>query len=301
MLSRIVSIIKNLIFSVLLIVVLSVLLEIFFDFTKDRIILDSAYGYSIYASSFLLAIIIFTVGWFVKKRVERTESLKSKFVAVAAHRLRTPLSRIQWGLDEIYESEFDKKTVREKIDSMKNTTKDTIILVNSLLDATEAENTSVYYDYIFERGSVESIVRQVISDYSAGVNKKNIKLNVSIDENLPEINIDKERIRMVVGTFVENALMYTNHNGKIDLELYKRGNSIIFSARDNGIGISKESLPNIFSKFFRTKEAVAVSTDRVGLALFIAKEIIKKHRGTIHVESDGIMRGSHFWFSLPIS
>lgn len=298
--NRIFYITKNIAYSVVLLVALVLISEGLFVLGEWKIALGETSTYFVRTVSIVFAVVVFAIGFLVKRRVYKTERLKSDFVAVAAHRLRTPLSRIHWGLDDLHENE-PSEGVREKINSIKDTTEDTIGLVNYLLDATEAESTSVYYDYIFEKGHIEYIVRQVIADYSVAIRKKDIQLNVSISTDLPQIRMDKDRIRIVVGALVENSIMYTDNGGIVDIEVYKNGNTIIFSITDTGIGIPKESLPNIFSKFFRTKGAVSASTDRVGLALFIAKEIIKKHKGNIHVESEGKTKGSRFWFSLPIN
>lgn len=171
---------------------------------------------------------------------------------------------------------------------------------NNLLNAAEAGKSSLYYDYMFEKGQFANLVRQVVSEYSSGARQKDINISVDVTEKLPELSLDKERMKTALGIFIENAILYTAKGGEVIIKVFSENNNIIFSIKDSGIGIPRESLSYIFSKFFRTKEAVTLDRDRAGLGLFIAKEIIRKHHGNVHVESRGNNLGSHFWFSIPV-
>jgi len=242
---------------------------------------------------------IFLIAVFIRNKMKKTERLKSEFITVAAHRLRTPLTRIEWMLSGLSES-ISKKEDKETITSMHETLDNLVKATNRLLDATEAEKPSLYYDYLFEKSRFGYVVQQVVADYSVGARKKDIKISVSIEENLPWVFIDKERMSVAIGALVENAIIYTAVGGSISIEVHKKNNSVSFSITDSGIGIPKEALPYIFTKFFRAKDAVSIDRDRAGLGLFIAKEIIKRHNGSIHVESKGKDRGSRFWFLIPI-
>jgi len=247
----------------------------------------------------LIGSCIFMIIIFIKNKIKKTEKLKSEFITVAAHRLRTPLTRIEWMLSGLSES-ASLADNRETLASMKETLDNLVKAVNRLLDATEAEKPSLYYDYLFEKSRFGYIVQQVVADYSVGARKKDIKISVSIEENLPWVFVDKERMSVAIGALVENAIIYTATGGSVSVEVHKKNNSVSFSITDNGIGIPKDALPYIYTKFFRAKDAVSIDRDRAGLGLFIAKEIIKRHNGNTHVESKGKDRGSHFWFSIPI-
>ncbi len=246
-----------------------------------------------------IALIIFAVGYVAYIKITKIDKIKSEFITVAAHRLRTPLSRINWMLDEL-STDIGMQEKDKLAGSMKEVLKGFTGAVNQLLDATEAGKKSLYYDYIFEEGGLGYIVQQVIADYTVGIMQKEIGVTTDIQENLPRLLIDKERVKVAISIFIENAIMYTPKNGSIEIRLYKEGSDVVFSIKDTGIGISKESLPYIYTKFFRAKDAVTIDRDRTGLGLFIAKEIIKKHNGKVGVESKGLSKGSLFWFSLPV-
>ncbi len=247
----------------------------------------------------IVAIIIFILGYFAFLKISKVDKLKNEFITVAAHRLRTPLSRINWMLDEL-SSDIGLQEKDKLVTSMKEVIVGFTGAVNQLLDATEAGKDSLYYDYIFEEGRLDYVIQQVIADYTVGIMQKEIGVTVDIQENLPRVYFDKERLKVAISIFIENAIMYTPKNGSINIKLYKDKSGMIFSIEDSGIGISKESLPYIYTKFFRAKDAVTVDRDRTGLGLFIAKEIVAKHGGSVGVDSKGVNKGSLFWFFIPV-
>ena len=158
----------------------------------------------------------------------------------------------------------------------------------------------MYFSYLFEDHHLEYIILQATADHSVGIEQKNISLNTRIQEGLPLIKLDRERIQLAVNILVENAILYNRQNGIIDIDVYQKKNNVVCSIKNTGIGISKEDLPKMFTKFYRTRDAITTDTDRVGLGLALTKEIIKKHNGDIYVESEGKDRDTCFWFTLPL-
>lgn len=288
---------KSIFFTILVIIALSLTVAIV-GIGGDWVI-SNVTTLQAWIASFGVGALIFVIWKSISVRLKKTDTLKSEFITIAAHRIRTPLTRVQWMLSEIAtESGLGKGN--QLIVSMKETMSDLTKASNSLLNAAEAGKSSLYYDYLFEKGHIENLVRQVIAEYSSGAKQKNISITIEIEENLPELTLDKERIKTALGIFIENAIIYTSKGGAIIIKIFFKNNKIFFSIKDSGIGIPREALSYIFSKFFRTKEAVSLDRDRAGLGLFIAKEIIKRHHGDVHVESRGKNLGSHFWFSIPV-
>jgi len=288
---------KSISFNILLVIALSLAVAIL-GVGGDWVI-SNVTSTQAWIASFAIGLLIFVIWKSVSIRLKKTDALKSEFITIAAHRIRTPLTRVQWMLSEIAtESGLGKEN--QLIVSMEETMSDLTKASNNLLNAAEAGKSSLYYDYLFEKGHVENLVRQAIAEYSSGAKQKNISIEIEMEENLPELSLDKERIKTALGIFIENAIIYTSKGGAIIIKVFFKNNKIFFSIKDSGIGIPKESLPYIFSKFFRTKESVSLDRDRAGLGLFIAKEIIKRHHGDVYVESRGKNLGSHFWFSIPV-
>ncbi len=228
----------------------------------------------------------------------KAEKIKYDFLTVASHRLRTPLTRATWSVDGLALT-ADTEEERELIDNIKSTITEMSEIANHLLAATESRSGSLYYDYIFEKGSVGALARQVVASYMPGITKKNIALSVEVSAGVPQVILDPERLRIALGSILENAIIYTPVGGKITILVYAEGNNVICSVEDTGIGIPKEAQPFLFSQFFRTKEAIGVDPNRAGLGLAIAREIIFKHNGKLFASSAGKDRGSKFWFVLP--
>ncbi|MBI5817175.1 MAG: HAMP domain-containing histidine kinase [Candidatus Yonathbacteria bacterium] len=248
----------------------------------------------------IASILLFIAGSFFWKQAKKTDVSKYEFVTVAAHRLRTPLSRLGWmiaGLRDEVKTESGKSLVEDAT----KTSAELTSIANQLLTAAEAGESSLYYSYIPHEEDLGLIVRQVIGEYAIGAMKKNIEVLISAPTDLPKVYVDRDRICEALGSFLENAILYTPQQGRIEVVVVKERNHLKVSVKDNGIGISKNELPYVFTKFFRTKGAVASDADRAGLGLAISKDIIERHSGEVGVESEGNNQGSRFWFTLPIA
>ncbi len=255
----------------------------------------------LYLIPVILGMLLYLISFGIFKKLSRVEKVKSEFLTVAAHNLRTPLTKIQWLVSDVSGKIQDQETLI-RFKEIQNSLKDLTQIVNRFLEISEAGQTSVYFSYAFETQHIEYVVLQAVSTHKVGIEQKNLALTTRIREGLPAVLADKERIQLVINILVENAIMYNEQNGSIDIELYEeKGDMITCSIKSTGIGIAKENLPKMFTKFYRTQEAISKNTDSIGLGLSLAKEIIKKHGGKIHVESDGKGLGARFWFTLPVA
>lgn len=266
--------------------------------------LNEAIVHGIHGSSFIIpfitAIILFIAGTFFWQQSKKTDGSKYEFITVAAHRLRTPLSRLGWMIGGLRD-EVKTETGKSLIEDATKTAAELTSIANQLLTAAEAGESSLYYSYIPHEEDLGLIVRQVIGEYAIGAMKKNIEVLISAPTDLPKVYADRDRIREALGSFLENAILYTPQEGRIEVVVVKEWNHLKVSVKDSGIGISKNELPYVYTKFFRTKGAIASDADRSGLGLAIAKDIITRHGGEVGVESQGSNEGSRFWFTLPIS
>ena len=129
---------------------------------------------------------------------------------------------------------------------------------------------------------------------------KDIKIVSNFKKNLAKVNVDKERINSVIQILLENAIIYSIKAGEIKISLGEDKNNLVFSVKDNGVGIPKKDQPYIFFKFFRADNVKTVETEGSGLGLVLAKNIIERHGGKIGFESKGENKGTKFWFSLPL-
>lgn len=241
-----------------------------------------------------IAIVIGKLFWNKSKEVDK---LKYEFITIAAHKLRTPLTRIKWiavALLETNQTEKDKQLIGE----IKKANNRLVELVDILLETSKTEKENYLYE--LAPANLEAIVKSVISDLKPDSDKKQLIVNLQINGYVSAIEADTKRLKTVVQVLLENAITYTLKGGTIDISIIETNSKLTFSIKDSGIGISKEDLPYIFEKFHRSHRASVTDTEGSGLGLFIAKNIIKKHGGAIGVESKGEDQGSRFWFTMPI-
>jgi signal transduction histidine kinase len=160
-----------------------------------------------------------------------------------------------------------------------------------------------------EINSINSLVETLFDHYKVLAEKKNISLNVDLDENLPLLHFDKFRIEQVLTNFLSNAIKFTDDNGQITVKtlLNQKKNEISkgvdlaasVEVIDSGIGIPKNELKKVFNKYEQTEAGKNASLKGTGLGLAISREIIQLHHGEIGVRSEE-GQGSTFYFSLPI-
>jgi len=264
----------------------------------DDLLFENAQDLRTWALPLAAGVAIFAVGKLFYEKSREVEKLKYEFITVAAHKLRTPLTRIKWAaaaLEENYLNENDKK---QMIAEIKRSDSQLLSLTDELLIA--AKTQSKKYPYKIEPADLGELTKEVINNYKQKAEEKNIKVTLKIEKSLPKINIDKEKISSVIQTLLENALFYTKDEIKIKIILKAEKNSVVFLMRDNGIGVNKKDQKYIFSKFYRSPQAYLTETEGMGIGLFLAESIINGHGGKIGVTSDGKNKGSEFWFKLKI-
>lgn len=233
-----------------------------------------------------------------EKTIER---IKTEFVSLSAHQLRTPLSAIKWTLRMLLDGDLGKLT-KEQSEFLEKTYKSNermIELINDLLNVTRIEEGRYIYQRIF--CDFVEIVQSVIDSYKREIEKKNIKFEFKEPEKqLPRILMDEEKIKLVIENLLDNAIRYTFPGGKVTISIELLENEIEFKIEDAGMGISKDEQPRVFTKFFRGANAIRMETEGSGLGLFVTKNIVEAHGGRIWFEAEE-RKGSTFYFTLPLT
>jgi signal transduction histidine kinase len=228
------------------------------------------------------------------------EKLKTEFVSVAAHQLRTPLSAIKWTLRMILDGEVGEITdeQREFLEKTYEANERMILLINDLLNVAKIEEGRYFYRaYLTD---LEPIVKSMVDYYQEEAKRKNIKLEfVKMSDYFPRVMIDPEKIKLAIQNLLDNALHYTPKGGSVTVTLIHGDKDVLCSIKDNGVGIPKSQQSRVFTKFFRAENVIRMQTEGSGLGLFIAKNIIEAHNGKIWFESEE-GKGTTFYFSLPI-
>lgn len=233
-------------------------------------------------------------------REKTIERMKTEFVSLAAHQLRTPLSAIKWTLRMLLDGDLGKITEEQKdfIEKTYKSNERMITLINDLLDVTRIEEGRYLYKPVL--ADVEPIVQFVTNSYQEEIKKKKIRFEFKKpEEGLPKIKLDVEKIRLAIDNLIENAIRYTPAYGKVMVSLEHKKGGIEFSVKDTGVGIPKDQQGRIFTKFFRAANVMRMATEGTGLGLFITKNIIEAHGGKIWFESEE-GKGTTFYFAIPV-
>jgi signal transduction histidine kinase len=238
-----------------------------------------------------LVVIMGIIIWY---HLRKEDILKYEMITTIAHRFRTPLTRIKWAVDNLLKSNLDKLSL-EQVEQIKISNLKLIELTNFLSKIPEWEKSARYYN--FQESNFSKVAEEAIDYLTNQAKRKNLTIIKKIQDNLKAV-FDVEKIKFVIHILADNAINYTPQNGTITFLVYQKEGNIICEIKDTGIGIPKEDLLLLFSKFYRGKLARSIDTEGLGIGLYLAKEIINHHKGKIWVESEGLNKGSTFKFSI---
>jgi PAS domain S-box-containing protein len=229
-----------------------------------------------------------------------SDKMKSEFVTLAAHQLRTPTSAVKWSLLAL--STGDLGTLNEEQKKAVETayiTNDKVIgLVKDLLDLAQIEGGRFLSN--MELCDIEEIIESMIKEDELII--ENRKLNVEFQKSeypLPKLMLDKEKIKIAIENIFDNALRYTLAGGKITITCIGSKKEVEIQIKDTGLGIPADEQNRVFTKFFRSNNVMRRETEGTGLGLYISKNIIEAHEGRIWFDSE-LNKGTTFYFTIPI-
>lgn len=225
--------------------------------------------------------------------------VKSEFISVTAHQLRTPLSAIKWILKMIIDGDTGAINDAQKdyLEKGYESNERLIRLVNDLLNVARIEEGR--FGYRFEMGDFVGLIKRTVLEFQPQAQAKGIKLLLEEPQDFtPHILMDAQRVMLLVQNLIGNALNYTKQ-GSIRITVTLKDGYIQCMIQDTGLGIPEAQKSRIFSKFFRADNAVHQQTEGTGLGLFIARNIVVRHGGSIWFESEE-GKGTTFYFTLPI-
>ncbi len=228
--------------------------------------------------------------------LSRSLNARRQMTADIAHELRTPISIILGHAEAVHDKVLPPsietfEIIREETERLEHLVDDLRIL--SMADAGELKLTLRPY-------SPQKLLHDAQKIYSHQARQKKISIQTKAATDLPEIEIDPERMREVFSNIIENALRYTPQNGHITLSAQLAGDVIRMSVRDSGPGVAADELDRIFERFYRTEASRARDKGGSGLGFAIAKSIVEKHNGRIWAESKS-GEGLTIVIELPLS
>ncbi|MFA4833360.1 MAG: ATP-binding protein [Patescibacteria group bacterium] len=232
-------------------------------------------------------------------REKFVDRMKSEFIMIAGHQLRTPLSAIKWAFELLLKGGFGKIEPKQKkvLGQCVDYNEKLIKMVDDLLDIFSIEQGKYYYQFV--KTDLGGLLEEASKRYEEMAAERGIKFNLTIEKNLPEVKIDPYKIKLVLVSLIENAVTYTDKGGEVNIDCRIKDGKIFMAIKDTGIGISKESQSQIFTKFFRGANALSFQPEGNGLGLFVAKNIVEYHEGKIWFTSE-VDKGTTFYVELPL-
>lgn len=233
-------------------------------------------------------------------REKLVEMMKSEFVTLAAHQLRTPTSGIKWSLRMLLDGDLGAMSEGQKkvIEKAYNTNEKVIRLINDLLNVARIEEGKFLSKMVLS--DIGEVIQSVVDLYSEEIKKKKLKFEFKKSEkDLPQVMLDVDKIKIAIDNLVDNAIRYTLPGGRVTISIKEKEKEIEVQIQDTGVGIPENEQDKIFTKFFRAENIMKMETEGTGLGLFITKYIIEAHGGSIWFESEE-GEGTIFYFTLPL-
>jgi PAS domain S-box-containing protein len=244
--------------------------------------------------------------------LKRVSEMKSNFLSIASHELKTPLTSIKGYSDIIVDGMKERidPGIFRMIESINRAADRLHSIINNILDVTRIEQKKIRLKP--EKFSIAALARDCVEDLSQAAGQRSITFNCLFDDTLPEFFGDRLRIQQVFTNLFTNAIKYSPDGASVDVAIKtEEPKRFHITIRDHGIGIDKSEHKRIFDSFYEVGDISKHSTDHakfmgsgIGLGLSIAKGLVERHGGRIWVESDGVrpgeFPGSLFHIVLPI-
>lgn len=230
------------------------------------------------------------------EELKKVDELKSDFISLVSHELKTPLSSIRISAEYLEsEAKKDPEIQKQMFEIILRNIDRLTRLINDILDLSKIEEGKMGLQ--LERTDISDIMNAAIENNKLLSLKKNITISIEIPEKLSPVLVDREKLIIVMNNLIENALKFTPNGGSIVLSAKDDMDSIEVRLKDTGIGIEKDKLEKIFDKFYQVDSSSRRKIGGMGLGLSIASGIIRAHGSEIHVESE-IEKGTTFSFRL---
>ena len=233
-------------------------------------------------------------------KLRNLERIRRDFVSSVSHELRTPLSIISGYTETLLDGAMDDpQHSAEFLKIILEATAQLTALVNDVLDLSRIESGQSVYQFM--PVDINSIIAKSVGLLKLSLEKKHIKLDLKIPEDLPPVYADAVYLEIVVRNLLDNAIKYVNEqNGAIWISAFRIDNNVHVEVEDNGIGIAKEDLGRIFERFYRVDKARSRQLGGTGLGLSIVKHIVLAHKGNVEVRSR-VNQGTVFSVIFPVA
>ncbi len=249
-----------------------------------------------------ITVVLFIIASVITRNFEKlaeVSKMKSEFVNIVSHQLRSPLTNLKWAVEVLTSKEREGSLEKreEYYSSLWENVKRMVELVDDLIIVSRLEEEKVPLSK--KEISLEDMVKNLLSQFKFFAEASNIRIEFYPQKDLSLVFTDLTQIKLVIENLIDNAIRYTRNKGTIQIWLEKKNKNILFKIKDSGVGIPEKDQKFIFQKFFRSENALKEQTRGSGLGLYITKSIIEKLGGKIWFESEE-GKGTTFYFTLPI-
>lgn len=229
--------------------------------------------------------------------VRHLETVRRDFISNISHELRTPLASLKALTETLQEGALEDPAAARRFLSRIETEVDSLaLMVQELLELSRIESGKVPLH--FTAASPINLLTNAADRLRLQAERSGLTWEIEISEDIPDVFADPPRLEQVIVNLLHNAIKFTSRDGKIVLKAEPYNGMVLFVIKDSGVGISKEDLPRIFERFYKTDKARA--SGGTGLGLSISRHLVEAHGGRIWAESrEG--KGSSFYFTIPIA
>lgn len=232
-------------------------------------------------------------------KLQELNRLKSEFVSITAHQLKSPLTSMKWFFELILGGSIGKlsKTQKEYFQDIYFSNEKLVALVDDLLKISRLEELKLQKK--IESVDLVQFFRQILKKYRLAADVKELKITILEPKTVIRINSYTDLLENIIDNLLSNAIKYTPKGGRIEIKFSRQEKFILTQVSDTGIGIPSEDASRIFEKFFRAENAKKADLKGTGLGLSIARDSAEKLGGKIWFEPNK-PRGTIFYFLLPI-
>ncbi|WZL72270.1 HAMP domain-containing sensor histidine kinase [Clostridiaceae bacterium 35-E11] len=232
---------------------------------------------------------------YLAETLQQQEMLRKRMTSDMAHEIRTPLTTLQTHVEALMDGVWEPTV--ERFESCHEEILRLTKMVDNLQDLARLEQANLHLNKT--NFNLSAVIQRVIETFQPQYKKKNMEILTNITPGI-EVLMDKDKIKQIMFNLLSNAYKYSKQEGKVEVVLKFNEKEILFSVKDEGIGISKEDLSHIFERFYRGEASRSRETGGAGIGLTITKTLIEAHGGKITVESE-IGKGSIFTIKIPKS
>lgn len=234
-----------------------------------------------------------------RQNAERSDQVKSAFLASMSHELRTPLNAVINFTKFVAKGDLGpvNQEQKETLDEVVSSAKHLLNLINDVLDMSKIESGSLNL-FVADNVDLGAIIQQVITTGKSLIEDKPVKIDAQIDPNLPHIRGDRQRLVQILLNIMSNACKFTEQ-GTITVKAYPQQDDVVISIADTGPGIAPEDQPAVFEAFKQTVTGLRQGGG-TGLGMPITKSLVEAHGGQLRLDSQ-LNQGATFTIILPVA